>query len=306
MSDICFTKMVGTGNDFIIVDARAGARTPAGRNGAARPWRAMSRALCDRHRGIGADGLLVLEPSASAAAKMRIFNPDGSEAEMCGNGARCAAWYLTQGRAARRNGTAPYGARGRRLTIETRAGVLSAETTRDAVAIQMTEPRGLQLHQTLSTHGAITRYGFVNTGVPHMVVPVAHLDAMDVERLGRALRHEQRFAPGGTNVNFIQAHAAQPGRLRIRTYERGVERETLACGTGMVAAAIIWALSRASGRRLSRRRRLVVEPRSGERVTVAFSAQRSGTSWRVYDVVMAGPAQRVFDGCVSWPIRRAS
>ena len=288
---LLFTKMVGTGNDFIVVDRRAG-RAHVLRH----DWRAISRALCDRHRGIGADGLLVLEPSSAARARMRVFNPDGSEAQMCGNGARCVALY--EATSNKQQATAA-----NRVTIETKAGVLSATVRGERVALRMTDPTGLQLHGVVRVGAKQLRFGFVNTGVPHVVVPVATLDDIDVSRLGRTLRYHRRFSPKGTNVNFIQADARH--RLRIRTYERGVEGETLACGTGVTASAIIHALSASNGRATATSHRVEVKTRSGDRLTVSFTVASKGDTLRMSDVVLEGPARRVFDGAVEWPLERA-
>ena len=216
---IPFTKMVGAGNDFVIIDTTRSALPSR-----ARQWPAISKALCDRHRGIGADGVLVLEPSDAADVAMRVFNPDGSEAQMCGNGARCVARYLTQdARGTTRD------ARGRRVTIETQAGILCAQVKGRRIAMRMTDPTELELGLALDVGRRKVRLGFVNTGVPHAVVPVERLDQLDVSRLGRLLRYHRLFSPRGSNVNFIQADPKRTNRVRVRTYERGVEDETLAC-----------------------------------------------------------------------------
>jgi len=301
---IPFTKMVGTGNDFVVVDAES---RPLGRLRGR--WGAVSRTLCDRHVGIGADGLLVLERSRVAEARMRVFNPDGSEAEMCGNGARCVARYLQE--RIRRNGRAN-GA----VTIETRAGLISAKVlgrpaappAAGRVAMRMTDPTGLCLEMALPVEGRRLRLGFVNTGVPHAVVPVASLDAVDVARLGRLIRRHRAFAPGGTNVNFIQPDARRPERLRVRTYERGVEGETLACGTGVAASALVHGARRqlAAGARMPAvaRHRYEVQVQSGEMMAVSFRASRTGRALRVTEVVLEGGAERIFDGTIVWPLGR--
>jgi len=279
-----FTKMVGTGNDFIVVDARLRRLRPL----TAR-WRAVSCALCDRRLGVGADGLLVLEPSRLAAVKMRVFNPDGSEAKMCGNGARCVARYVTSGRASQANP----------VTIETRAGVLAACVRGERVSMQMPDPIVHHLNLPIGIGARRFRVGVVDTGVPHAVVTADALDEVDVIRTGRALRFHRRFAPRGTNVDFVQADAARPGRLRVRTYERGVEGETPACGTGVTASAVVHALSGAVNGQ-SRRRRIEVEARSHDVLAVSLTVVRDGRARRVTNVVLEGAAHRVFDGTVDW------
>ncbi len=307
MTMIPFTKMVGTGNDFVIVDT---VRHPL--PSLRRQWPALSRALCDRHTGIGADGVLVLEPSRVAEIRMRVFNPDGSEAEMCGNGARCVARYLAD-RVRRPASRGPRATdRAKQVTIKTRAGVVSAAVRGERVAMRMTDPTGLRLGLALSAGGRTLRLGFVNTGVPHAVVPVERIDQVDVNRLGRALRHHRAFSPRGSNVNFIQMDARRPNRLRVRTYERGVEDETLACGTGVAASAVVYALSRrANGARLGAspdarrgRHRIEVETRSGDVLAVSLRVEGSARARRVRDVVLEGPAAVVFNGTVAVPLRR--
>ena len=304
-----FTKMVGTGNDFIVVDTRRRPVSPAMR------WAAFSRTWCDRRHGIGADGVLVLEPSKTATIKMRVINPDGSEAEMCGNGARCVALYLKQATSDKPAAARVRGGPGRQATrngivqIETLAGVLSASVRDHHVAMRMMDPTGLRLDQAITVGQRRFRYGFVNTGVPHIVVRVTALDTVDVQGLGRALRYHARFSPKGTNVNFLQPHPSRSNRWRIRTYERGVEGETLACGTGVAAAAIIHGAPQAATARPSgstQTRRIEVETRSGDVLRVSFVVRMFGSRLSVTDVVLEGPATRVFDGSVSWPARRTS
>ncbi|MBI4342319.1 MAG: diaminopimelate epimerase, partial [Candidatus Omnitrophica bacterium] len=259
-------------------------------------WPQVARTLCSRHTGIGADGMLVLEASRRADVRMRIFNVDGSEAQMCGNGARCVALYHVQQQA---TSDKQHGSTRRSVTIETKVGMLSAMVRGERVAMRMTDPTGLELGRRVAAGGCRFRLSVVNTGVPHAVVPVAAVDRVDVQRLGRTLRRHPAFAPRGTNVNFIQAAGR---RLRVRTYERGVEEETLACGTGIAASAIIHGLSRTNGS--NGRIRVEVEPRSGDRLSVSFAVRHRRGEQRVTDVVLTGPAQRVFDGAVEWPTRR--
>src|SRR5438132_978780 len=208
-----FTKMNGAGNDFVIVDNRDG--------NLALDREAIAR-LCDRHRGIGADGLLAVEPAQNGADfRMRYYNADGGEAEMCGNGARCFARFAQKL-------TGKHDA----VSFETIAGKITAEFIGDYVRLAMSEPQDLQLNQELDLKLENVVVHSVNTGVPHAVVVVEDLENVAVARLGAAIRYHDHFAPKGTNVNFVKQLDAQT--IAIRTYERGVEGETLAGGTGVV------------------------------------------------------------------------
>ncbi len=213
-----FWKMHGAGNDFILVDDRT-ATFPVHDVG-------FIARLCDRRRGIGSDGLLLIQPSASADFRMRFFNPDGSAADLCGNGARCLA------RLAHEIGAAPAAMR-----IETAAGLVRAEILSPLVRLHLPAPKDWRLNLSIAWAGRDWPLHFVNTGVPHAVCPVADLAAIDVPALGAFIRRHPLFAPAGTNADFI--HVAGPDAVAIRTYERGVEAETLACGTGIVAAALV-------------------------------------------------------------------
>jgi diaminopimelate epimerase len=275
-ASIPFTKMVAAGNDFIIIDAR---RLPSA------PWNRVSRALCDRHQGIGADGLLVLERSAKANVRMRVFNPDGSEASMCGNGARCVALYLKR----------------RHVTIETKAGVLSGTVQQDRVAMRLTDPTHIRT-VSLRVNGHAVDAISLNTGVPHAVVPVSRLDRVAVNELGRTLRFHRAFAPQGTNVDFIQPSTSAK-RLRLRTYERGVEAETLACGTGVAASAVAYVLGNGVGHH-QQRHRVIVQTRSGERMGVSFTVVPARRGLAVTDLVLEGRARRICEGIVNWLPRR--
>ena len=221
---------------------------------------------------------------------------------MCGNGARCVTLYLRNG--ARGEGR---GARGGPVRIETKAGILSARVRGARVAMRMTDPTELQLARSLTVDRGRHRIGFINTGVPHAVVPVTRLDAVDVERLGRALRRHRAFSPRGANIDFIQPSARRTGSLRVRTYERGVEAETLACGTGVAASAVVhtlWRHHRARGHGAPRRHEVKVETRSGDVLTVSFAVEGRGHSARVTDLVLEGGASLVFRGEINWPRRR--
>lgn len=218
---IVFSKMSGHGNDFIIIDARV--------EHTAEDWPERARVWCKRRTSIGADGLLIIESSSSADFRMRIFNADGSEAEMCGNGARCIAAF------AAREGIAES-----RMVMETIAGPVGASVQGDVVAIQLTDPSSVKGEGSLDMDGGSRPFYFINSGVPHTILfgeGIAEMPADEVARMGHAVRFHPAFAPEGTNVDFVEI--LEPGRIRVRTYERGVEEETLACGTGAVASAII-------------------------------------------------------------------
>ncbi len=214
-----FMKMVASGNDFIVVDAR----TPVEPGNLAD----LARKLCLRRLSVGSDGLLVLAPSRRAEFRMRIFNPDGSEAEMCGNGLRCFLLYLVK------RGLVP---EERFISVETMAGVKGGEVRGSQVTATLGKPEDLVLSVSLRVGRETIKAGSVNTGVPHLVQEVPDLDLVPVVEQGRLLRNHPSFAPAGTNVNFVQV---REGILCVRTYERGVEAETLSCGTGTAASALL-------------------------------------------------------------------
>ncbi len=262
-----FTKMNGAGNDFVLLDNRAGDISLT---------TTQIAKLCDRHRGVGADGVLILEkPANGADFRMRYYNADGGEAEMCGNGARCFARYA--------NRTAgPL----EQVSFETPAGVIGAELHGELVTLQMSDPQDLRPELDVPVDGEIFRAGYVDSGVPHVVVPVAKIDDIDVRSLGEKLRHHPMFAPRGANANFVERHG--PSRIAIRTYERGVEDETLACGTGVVASALLFAATENQAGPVD------VLVRGGDALQVDFV--REGDGFR--RVTLTGPADFVFDGAI--------
>ncbi len=271
-----FWKMHGAGNDFIVMpDLERKFPFSAG---------AGIRNLCRRPGGIGSEGLILLQAAGpsepNGVLRMRFFNPDGQEASMCGNGARCAARLA-----------ADLGLTGKRLTLVTGAGRVRAECLPDGtVRIGLPPPSGWRLRSRLRVGRQTLVCHCVNTGVPHAVVPVSDLARTDVRKLGAAIRHHPRFAPQGTNVDFMAVSGAGTAKaLRVRTYERGVEDETGACGTGMVACAL-----------LAGRLRLVQPPVAvicahGDRLTVNYRLTARGASM----VALTGPAVYVFEGRVS-------
>ena len=265
-----FYKMNGAGNDFIVIDNR---------NLSIQLDCETIEALCDRHCGIGADGLLAVEPAEHGADfKFRYYNADGGEAEMCGNGARCFGRFV-----AHLGEEMP-----ERVTFETIAGTLAAEMVGENVRIAMSEPKALKLDTGASVPGLDATLHFVNTGVPHAVAFVPggeDFEELDVFTHGRAIRRHEAFAPAGTNANFAMVIA--PGQIEIRTYERGVEDETLACGTGMVACALIHHLLTGAASPVK------VTVAGGDTLEIAF--EKSGDQ-SFKNVTLTGPADFVFEG----------
>ena len=262
-----FTKMNGAGNDFVLLDNRAGNLELT---------RAQIARVCDRHRGVGADGVLLLERATNGADfRMRYYNADGGEAEMCGNGARCFARF-----ADRTAGPLE------KVSFETLAGVIGAELQGDLVRLEMSRPNDLRLGLEVPVGDEKLTAHYVDSGVPHVVVPVAKIEGVAVCSLGAALRHHPMFAPRGANANFSEQRG--PRRIAIRTYERGVEDETLACGTGVVASALIFAATaKVTGP-------IDVLVRGGDTLQVDF--EREGAQF--VDVTLTGPADFVFDGTI--------
>jgi len=220
---IPFTKMSGSGNDFIVIDHREPfidqEQLPS-----------LAKAICQRKFSVGADGLILIETSTEADFAWNFLNADGSIAEMCGNGARCAARF------AYLNGIAPA-----TMRFKTLAGIIEAEIVAHSVKLKMTTPEGLALGQKIAINNQEQEVHSLNTGVPHAVVFTDDASNAPVVDWGRAIRQHGHFQPAGTNANFVQVLGEK--ELHVRTYERGVEDETMACGTGAVAAAIIAAIS---------------------------------------------------------------
>jgi len=219
MKNISFYKMSGSGNDFIVIDNRSriidDTELPT-----------LIRHACRRKLSVGADGLILIEPSDTADFRWRFFNSDGSRAEMCGNGARCAARFAVI------NGIA-----GESLSFETDAGLVTGQVKGSRVKVKMPDPVDLRLDDSISLANGLLTVSSINTGVPHAVIMADAIADINVFNVGREIRNHKAFAPAGTNVNFICRQ--NRGHLAIRTYERGVEDETLACGTGSIASALI-------------------------------------------------------------------
>ena len=213
-----FTKMHGAGNDFILIDDRDGKV----------PWEDhfLMAALAVRRLGVGCEGIILVQHSDKADFRMRFLNPDGTEVDMCGNGARCAAAFAHA-----------IGASGTALTMETLCGLVDAQVNGNMVCVWMPEPLNKSYAVDIEVEGQPVCGHFISVGVPHFVVPVPNASAVDVETLGRKIRLHPEFAPDGVNVNFVTFR--KPNRMTMRTYERGVEAESGACGTGAIACAVV-------------------------------------------------------------------
>jgi diaminopimelate epimerase len=220
---IHFFKMTGAGNDFILIDNRTGLVD-------ADHCQDFVRQVCRHKLSAGADGVILIENDPELDFKWRFFNADASEAEMCGNGARCAARFVNLTGIL----TKP------RMAFRTLAGVIHAELLGNRVKVQMTDPHSFRADIRLDADGRTLELDSINTGVPHAVsfqTDAEALESVNVERWGRSIRFDAHFKPAGTNANFV--FVQDPHHLSVRTYERGVEGETLACGTGCIASCLV-------------------------------------------------------------------
>ena len=263
-----FEKMSGAGNDFIVIDNR---------DKKIRNRVSAAKKLCDRHWGIGADGLLLIEKSKSVAYRMMYFNADGSYGGMCGNGGRCIALFAYK-----------HGIAKKKHSFDALNHIYLAEIKSNSVVqLQMKDPIGMSLSKVLNLHGGSLTYHAINTGSPHIIVDCSNekdLSTVDVHGLGHELRYHSAFQPEGTNVNFIKNIGLN--KAALRTYERGVEGETLACGTGSVASAII------ASRIWKFKSPITIVPTSGVALSVSFNTNQDKTS----NVLLTGPAKTIFTG----------
>ena len=264
MKTIEFWKMSGSGNDFILIDNRDGkvAEEEMGR------W---AERICRRRESVGADGLIFVIPSDQYDFAWRFFNLDGGEAEMCGNGGRCVARFAYS-----------KGIAGPKMTFGTLAGPISAEVAGRIVKVGIPSPSGLRMDIEISHQPGWKSVDFINTGVPHTVVHVEGLANHPVLEQGRAVRYDPFFSPAGTNADFIQVLG--PDLIAMRTYERGVEDETLACGTGAIASALV-----ASVRDMVKSP-VKVRTQGGEELRIHF--QRAGETFK--DVWLEGSTSLVY------------
>lgn len=257
---IHFTKMVGAGNDFIIIEANKSL-----------DYKKLALKACHRTNGIGADGILVLDKSKTADYRMRIINADGSEAEMCGNGARCMAAYIVKNKKPSK----------KLFSIETLAGTILGEAKGEIARVRLSEPNDYRPNVPIDLNGKTIHVHYIDTGVPHTIVYVNGLSTIDVNTIGKAIRYHKIFSPRGTNTNFVEQMSEN--LVAVRTYERGVESETRACGTGSVAAAIVSYLEANPGtlQRDQKKALMNVLTQSGETLEVTFdiSAQKITNVW---------------------------
>lgn len=261
-----FWKMNGSGNDFILIDNRDGRLSDE-------EMGPLVKRICRRRISVGADGVIFVVPSAHSDFAWRFFNADGGEAEMCGNGGRCVARFAHM-----------KGIAGPKMTFETLAGPISAEVSGRVVKVLMPRPSGLRMDIGIPVQSGWLSVDFINTGVPHTVVRVETLDNHPVVSQGRAIRYDPFFAPQGTNANFIRI--LHQDLIEIRTYERGVEDETLACGTGAIASALVSFL------RGMVRSPVKVRTRGGEELKIFFHAE--GKDFK--EVWMEGNTSLVYRG----------
>lgn len=262
---IAFTKASGAGNDFVVVNNFSGDLRV--------DYAALARAVCDRHFGVGGDGLLVVEKSSKADFAMQYYNADGSWGGMCGNGGRCIARFAQV-----------TGIAGPRQRFEALGHIYDAEIGPTTVTLRMKDPGPLRNGLKLSVEGTTHEASFLDTGAPHVVIFARDTAQTDVSGIGRAIRNHAEFQPAGTNVNFVRRTGAST--IELRTYERGVEAETLACGTGSVASALVAAATFGISSPIQ------VRVRSGEDLTVHFSGAPG--SWS--DVRLEGSAHMLFSG----------
>jgi diaminopimelate epimerase len=270
MAPLRFAKMAGAANDFIVIDDRSGALGGITRDFIAR--------VCRRRYAVGADGLMLLSQAADADFAMRYFNADGSDAGMCGNGGRCIARFAV---------LLGIGREGQELTFTSPAGRYQAVVQGGRVRLNLPPPSGIELAIALKLRSGDRTADFIHTGVPHAVFFTDRLEQEDVPGLGREIRRHPRFQPAGTNVNFCQV--VDEHHLRLRTYERGVEGETLGCGTGAAAAAM---LAAKHGRVRSP---VGVVTASGETLDMEFTLQGDGFA----NVRQSGEARLIYWGELS-------
>ena len=261
---IRFTKMSGSGNDFVIIDNRIPIMDDSQKAD-------FVKRVCDRKMSVGADGVIFVENSNKADIKWDFYNDDGSSAEMCGNGGRCVARYAAE------MGITP-----NELTLETVAGIIEAKVNGANVRVKLTSPENLRQDIIAELNGSQYKIDSLNTGVPHAIIYTDDVENVNVKEVGNGIRFHEVFSPSGTNVNFVQKVGEHD--LKIRTYERGVEDETLACGTGTVASALV------SSYKNLVKPPVKVETRGGEVLKVDFNPSKES------DVFLEGLTRIAYEG----------
>jgi len=264
MKKIEFYKMSGSGNDFIIIDNRLNVIDEKDLSN-------FIVKVCRRKMAVGADGFILVEHSDKTDFRWRFFNSDGSIAEMCGNGARCVARFAYLNDIA-----------GPTMSFETLAGIIDAQVIGDRVKVKMTDPSEFKTNDTIDLKNGPISISSINTGVPHVVIVTQQIDDAPVVEIGREIRYHKHFSPAGTNVNFTR-HITDH-TIAIRTYERGVEDETLACGTGAVACAIVMAHKMEIGSPIN------VLTKSGGHLKIYYKE----TQGKYHDIYLEGDARIIY------------
>jgi diaminopimelate epimerase len=265
-----FVKMSAAGNDFVLIDETQ-------LSVSINDYERFARVICNRHLGVGADGLLVYKSHPGLPFTMDYYNADGSTGAMCGNGGRCVAAYYFD----------VYGNRAKSVKFMAFGHIYTAVTEDDLISVEMKDPTHIITDLTINVSGDSIRCYYIDTGSPHVVVfwedykrlyPDMQFDTFDIRHIGSLIRRHEAFRPLGANVNFVKP--VSDGKIQLRTYERGVEDETLGCGTGSIASAIMISL------RAGYQPPIRVQSRSGEVLIVRFIADKSNTT--IKDVTLTG------------------
>jgi diaminopimelate epimerase len=259
-----FAKLSASANDFIVLDNRDDAFSDVAS--------LIAQRVCARRYSIGADGLILVENSKRATVRIRYINPDGEEFNTCGNGGRCAARY-----------TYLFVKLEQHITMETNIGVVKAEIVNRSVKLQLVNPTEIKLNLELPLEGKTYKGHYVQVGDPHFVVSFENIRNIDFVPLARKLRHHEGLGPAGANVHFIEQTARN--QMKIRSFERGVENETLACGSGCVSSAV------STFRDGKTDPPVIFEPQSGIPVSVHFQP-----SEKFGEIYLEGDARLVYRG----------
>ena len=273
MEVLTFTKMSGAGNDFIFIDKK--------QNHSLEIQTDFVKKICDRRNGIGADGLITIEDSSNYDFIMNYFNADGSTGSLCANGARCAILFASESGRLKDN---------KAKFLSNEVEYKGEVNSNSDIKFYLNPPKNIKYNFKIKAGGKLINAHFADTGSPHVVIDINEserflpsLQELPVEKLGREIRYLSEFKPDGTNVNFVNV---KDGVVHIRTYERGVEAETLACGTGSVAAALICYVNYKLSVPVK------IFPKSNEKLLVNFDVENS----KVRNLSLTGPAKVIFTG----------